>query len=136
MCAHTQGLRALRGLVHVSQGLRANAVTYATLVDAHVRAGELARARQTLAAAAEDGVRVDAWSWTALIKGLADAGDMRVRQRRGCAYSAGHMHAAQKSLKLLRQMSDKSVATAAGVQITWSVLKCPDVWRADSTRSF
>ena len=60
------------------QGLRANAVTYATLVDADVRAGELARARQTLAAAAEEGVRVDAWSWTALIKGLVDDNDMRV----------------------------------------------------------
>jgi len=60
------------------QGLRANAVTYATLVDADVRAGELARARRTLAAAVGEGVRIDAWSWTALIKGLADAGDMRV----------------------------------------------------------
>ena len=54
-------------------------MTYATLVDAEVRAGELARARVTLSAAAEEGVRVDAWSWTALIKGLADHGDMRVR---------------------------------------------------------
>ena len=66
------------GPVSTCQGLRANAVTYATLVDADVRAGELARARQTLAAAVEEGVRVDAWSWTALIKGLADHSDMRV----------------------------------------------------------
>ena len=65
--------------------MRANAVTYATLIDADVRAGELARARRTLAVAVEEGVRIDAWSWTALIKGLADANDMRVGCRRGTA---------------------------------------------------
>ena len=83
--AHVSPVFGAERVGPVLQGLRANAVTYATLVDAHVRAGELSRARQTLAAAAEDGVRVDAWSWTALIKGLADDGDMRVCQRRGYA---------------------------------------------------
>lgn len=51
------------------QGLRLNKVSYATLIEAHVRAGQLSEASQWAAAASIAGVQLDAWAYTALLKG-------------------------------------------------------------------
>lgn len=53
----------------LSQGLRLNKVSYATLIEAHVRAGDLSEASQWAAAAHIAGVQLDAWAYTALLKG-------------------------------------------------------------------
>ncbi len=51
------------------QGLQLNKVSYATLVEAHVGAGQLSVASQWAAAARIAGVALDAWAYTALLKG-------------------------------------------------------------------
>ena len=51
------------------QGLRLNKVSYATLIEAHVRAGQLSEASQWAAAASIAGVQLDAWAYTSLLKG-------------------------------------------------------------------
>ena len=64
--------RALIISAHVGpllQGLRLNKVSYATLIEAHVRAGQLSEASQWAAAASIAGVQLDAWAYTALLKG-------------------------------------------------------------------
>jgi hypothetical protein len=51
------------------QGLRLNRVSYATLIEAHARAGQLFEASQWAAAANIAGVQLDVWAYTALLKG-------------------------------------------------------------------
>lgn len=58
-------------------------MTYATVVDAYVRAGQLARAGETLGAAAAVGVALDAWSWSSLVKGHVLDGNLQVRLHAG-----------------------------------------------------
>ncbi len=62
-----------------AQGLRLNKVSYATLVEAHVGAGAVDEAAQWAAAARIAGVQLDAWAYTALLKGY-----LQVRHRSLC----------------------------------------------------
>lgn len=64
-------------------------MTYNTVVDAYVRAGQLARAQETLAAANARGVVLDAWSWSSLVKGHVQAGNLQVRLRSEPASAGG-----------------------------------------------
>ena len=67
-----------------SQGLEPNKVTYNTVVDAYVRAGLLERAAECLTAAGAAGIVLDAWSWSALMKGHVRQGDLRVSHAASC----------------------------------------------------
>lgn len=66
------------------QGLKPDKVTYNTVVDAYVRSGLLERASECLTAAGAAGIVLDAWSWSALMKGHVRQGDLRVRKGLSC----------------------------------------------------
>lgn len=51
-------------------------VTYNTLVDAYIKAGWHGRARAALEEARRAGVALDAWSYSPLVKGCCQAGDL------------------------------------------------------------
>ena len=60
----------------VVAGVERSSVTYNTLVDAYVRAGQLREAKQVGVAAMEAGQPLDVWGHSTLIKGSLHDGDL------------------------------------------------------------
>lgn len=65
-------------------------MSYATLIEAHARAGQLTAAQNWAAAAEMDGVGMEPYVATALLKAHVQAGDLKVRT--SCHTSNSSIH--------------------------------------------